>query len=62
LCASTFHVAAGGIADTADQRIIYDAGNGNLYFDEDGNGTGEAMLFASLTSTPDLEATDIFIF
>ena len=62
LSASAFHVAAGGIADTADQRIIYDAGNGNLYFDEDGNGTGEAMLFASLTSTPDLEATDIFIF
>ncbi|WP_413719068.1 calcium-binding protein [Silicimonas sp. MF1-12-2] len=62
LSASAFHVAAGGIADTADQRIIYDTGNGNLYFDEDGNGTGEAMLFASLTSTPDLEATDIFIF
>ena len=33
-------------ATTADQRIIYDAVDGSLYYDADGSGAGEMTLFA----------------
>jgi Ca2+-binding RTX toxin-like protein len=62
LGATAFHTAAGGLANAAEQRIIYDTGTGNLYFDEDGNGAEKAMLFASMTSLPDLDQADFFVF
>ena len=38
-----------GVATTAAQRIIYDAGSGSLYFDADGSSSGAAPLqFATL--------------
>jgi Ca2+-binding RTX toxin-like protein len=39
---------AGTAATTADQRVIYDAGTGQLFYDADGNGTGAAVLFAQV--------------
>jgi Ca2+-binding RTX toxin-like protein len=39
---------AGTAASTADQRVIYDAGTGQLFYDADGNGAGAAVLFAQV--------------
>ncbi|RZI61371.1 MAG: hypothetical protein EOP94_00725 [Zymomonas sp.] len=39
---------AGTAAATADQRVIYDAGTGQLFYDADGNGAGAAILFAQV--------------
>ena len=39
---------AGTAATIADQRVIYDAGTGQLFYDADGNGAGAAVLFAQV--------------
>jgi Ca2+-binding RTX toxin-like protein len=62
LAAGAFHIAAGGVATSAEHRVTYDQNNGNLYYDADGSGNQAAVLFASLTSIPDLDHTDIFVF
>jgi Ca2+-binding RTX toxin-like protein len=36
----------GTAAQDADDRIIYNKANGNIWFDADGNGSGEAVLLA----------------
>ena len=41
---------AGTAATTADQRVIYDAGTGQLFYDADGNGAGAAVLFAQVVT------------
>jgi serralysin len=46
LAASAFHI--GSAAADADDRIIYDAATGALYFDADGSGVGLAVHFATL--------------
>jgi len=38
------------VATTADQRIIYDAVNGDIYYDADGTGAGEMKRFAHVES------------
>jgi VCBS repeat-containing protein len=48
----------GTAAQDADDRIIYDAATGNVYFDADGNGAGAAMLFATLANHPTVTASD----
>ena len=45
-------------ATNEDQRIIYDQTTGNLYYDADGTGGGQAVLFATLQGAPVLTATD----
>ena len=50
-----------GGATTADQRILYNANTGKLYYDEDGKGGKEAVLFAQLAKNLDLHASDIFV-
>ena len=51
----------GTAAQDADDRIIYDAATGNLYFDADGNGAGAAVLFATLNGHPPIAASDIVV-
>jgi Ca2+-binding RTX toxin-like protein len=53
--------ATGGAATEADDRIIYDPTNGNLYYDADGSGGGSAVLFATLNGAPQLQATDFSV-
>ena len=38
-----------GVAADADVRIIYNSGNGKLFFDADGSGAGAAIWFATLS-------------
>jgi Ca2+-binding RTX toxin-like protein len=55
-----FHAAAGATsAHDADDRVIYDTSNGDLWYDADGNGAGEAAYIGRLTGAPTLLATDI---
>jgi Ca2+-binding RTX toxin-like protein len=48
-------------AQDADDRIVYDAATGNLYFDADGSGAGAQILFAILDGHPPLAASDFFV-
>lgn len=38
--------ALGTAANHANDRLIYDQGSANIYYDADGNGAGAAVLFA----------------
>ena len=49
LAASAFHASATGTATTAEQRILFNTSNGQVWFDADGNGAGAASLIANLT-------------
>jgi Ca2+-binding RTX toxin-like protein len=51
----------GTAAADADDRIVYDAATGKLYFDADGNGAGAAILFATLQGNPALAASDFMV-
>jgi Ca2+-binding RTX toxin-like protein len=48
----------GAAAHDADDRIIYNAGNGNLFYDRDGTGAIAAVQFARLTGAPAISNTD----
>ncbi|TDT75640.1 Ca2+-binding RTX toxin-like protein [Litoreibacter halocynthiae] len=50
-----------GLAETADQRVIYDSVTGNLYFDSDGSGVAEGVQFATLSAGLVLDASDFII-
>jgi Ca2+-binding RTX toxin-like protein len=52
---------AGTSAHDADDRIIYDATTGNLYFDADGNGAGAQVLFATLSNHAALNPSDFVV-
>jgi Ca2+-binding RTX toxin-like protein len=49
LAATAFYAGTAAHDDT--DRLIYDRATGSLYFDADGNGTGEAQLIATLGAT-----------
>lgn len=53
--------AAGDATDTSD-RIIYEKGSGNLYFDPDGSGVTASILFAKLPAGLQLSNADFFVF
>ena len=53
---------AGTSASDADDRILYDQANGNIFFDADGAGAGGAILFASVTAGTVLTAADFVIY
>ena len=59
LDASAF--VTGTAAQDADDRIIYDAATGKIYYDADGSGSGAAVLFAVLDNKAPLAATDFVI-
>lgn len=61
LLESQFLVAAGGVAQTAEQRLIYDDGDGMLYYDADGSGAAAALTVAQLTNRAALDFDDILI-
>ncbi|EFG9941159.1 calcium-binding protein, partial [Escherichia coli] len=59
--ASAFKVLGSGVVD-ADDRIIYNASTGALYYDADGSGTAFGRVqFATLTGSPTITAADFVI-
>ena len=52
----------GTVAADANDRILYDKATGNLWVDLDGNGAGQAVLFAVLANHADLAAGDVLLF
>ena len=56
-----FHSSSSGTAQDADDRIVYDSGNGVLSYDADGSGQEDAIRFARLTPDLDLSASDFYI-
>ncbi|MEZ0241802.1 MAG: beta strand repeat-containing protein [Sphingomonas sp.] len=54
-----FH--AGSAAHDADDRILYDAATGNIYYDADGDGAGAAVLFAHVTAGAALTNADFVL-
>ena len=59
LATNAFRV--GTSAQDADDRIIYDAATGALFYDADGDGAGAAIQFATLAGAPALAAGDIIV-
>ncbi|GBD48455.1 hypothetical protein [Methylopila sp. Yamaguchi] len=52
----------GSEATTSEQRILYDARTGSLFYDADGSDeTQAAVLIATLTGKPTVEASDILV-
>lgn len=51
-----------GVATDAAQRLIYDTVKGELFYDADGSGAGEAVLIATLGPGVALTADDIGVF
>ena len=60
LSASAFY--SGTAAHDADDRIIFDSGTGNIYYDADGSGAGAQVLFAHITPGLALTNADFQIF
>ncbi len=60
LGAAAFH--RGAAAADADDRIVYHAATGNLYFDADGSGAGAQVLFAQLAAGTQLTVADFTVF
>jgi trimeric autotransporter adhesin len=48
----------GTAAGDADDRIVYNSANGNLYYDADGSGAGAAVRFAQVSSGVALTESD----
>ena len=48
----------GKTAVDANDRILYDAATGNLWYDRDGNGSAAAVQFAKLSTGLALTAAD----
>jgi serralysin len=51
----------GAAAHDANDRIIYDASNGHIYYDADGTGSVAQVLFAIVTPHTDLHASDFLV-
>lgn len=62
LGAARFQLRADNLAQDDNDRFIFDTTTRTLWFDADGVGAGsDAVLIATLTSGPDLAASDILI-
>jgi Ca2+-binding RTX toxin-like protein len=59
LAAAAFRI--GSAAADASDRVIYDPTTGDLFYDADGNGAGEALLFAKMDPDTALLVTDIWV-
>ena len=60
LATEAFH--QGRVAEDADDRLIFDANLGRLYYDADGSGAGRQVLITTFDGNPTLGAADIEIF
>ncbi len=56
-----FLANATGVAAVAANRVIFDTVTGNLWYDADGSGAGQAVQIATLTGIADLAAGDFTI-
>jgi len=56
-----FWSSGSGTAHDADDRIIYNTSTRQVFYDADGNGSGAAVLIATLQSGATLVATDIAV-
>jgi Ca2+-binding RTX toxin-like protein len=54
-----FSANSTGTAQDASDRVIYNTANGQLWYDADGTGAGESVLFATLEGAPAMAASDI---
>lgn len=61
LAMGAFHQSASGVAQDANDRIIYNTATGSLSYDADGSGSGAAVEFARLSAHLNLSAADFFI-
>jgi serralysin len=52
---------AGAAAHDADDRIIYNANTGALSYDADGNGSGAAVQFATVSTGLGLTSADFYV-
>ena len=52
----------GSNATSASHRILYDAGNGRIFYDADGSGTTAPVLFATVSPGTSLDHTDFRAF
>ena len=62
LSAAAFRANTTGLAGDAMDRLIYDSGSGELWFDRDGSGAGSRVRIALLDYQPGLTAADFFIY
>jgi Ca2+-binding RTX toxin-like protein len=58
---SARHFELGTRADDANDYIIYNRAKGALYYDADGNGSGAAIQFATITDHTRLSTADFFV-
>ena len=57
-----FWAAAGATAGhDADDRLVYNTSNGNLYYDADGSGAGAAQVIATFQGGVSISASDITV-
>ncbi|WP_242445728.1 cadherin-like domain-containing protein [Chromatium okenii] len=61
LDADNFYANTTGIAKDANDFIVYDTDNGNLWYDADGSGGAAAIQFAIISGAPQLDAADFVI-
>ncbi|MFT5132934.1 MAG: Ca2+-binding RTX toxin-like protein [Gammaproteobacteria bacterium] len=61
LSASEFKANSSGIADEADDRIIYNSTTGDLFYDADGVGGVERIQFAQITDASLIDADSFLV-
>ncbi|RVG28522.1 calcium-binding protein, partial [Sinorhizobium meliloti] len=61
LTSAQFVSNTAGVADTSDQRIVYESDTGKLYYDSDGNGAAGSVHFAILGTNLNITASDFFV-
>ena len=65
LAAGTLSASAfvqGTAAGDADDRIVYDSATGRIFYDADGSGAGEAVLFATVAAGTALTNMDFYAY
>jgi len=61
LSAANFKSSTNGAAGDANDYILYNTTSGALLYDADGNGSGAAVRFATLTTKPAITASDCMV-